>query len=88
MEYKDKEFEIQPNVNCPDEIGFLVHNKVYGLPDSAICVGEFNRRNDGFEVCVDKLPDEDGSDSWLVDTVPTIEEAKALLWAHRYHAIA
>lgn len=88
MEYKDKEFEIAPNVNCPDEIGFLYHNKIYGLPDSAVCVGGFERCNDGFEVCVDKLPDEYGSDSWLVDTVPTIEEAKALLWKYRYHAAA
>lgn len=87
MEYKDKEFEIEPNVNCPDDIGFLMHNKNYGEPESAICVGGYEKRENGFEVCVDKLPDEDGSDSWLVDTVPTIDEAKALLWEHRYHAI-
>lgn len=86
MEYRDKEFEITLNVNCPDEIGFLHHNKVYGLPDSAICVGGFQRCNDGFEVSIDKLLDEYGSDSWVVDTVSTIEEAKALLWEYRYHA--
>lgn len=88
MEYKDKEFEISPNTNCPEDIGFLYHFKIYGLPDSAVCVGEYKRCNDGFEVSVDKLPDEDDSDSWIVDTVPTIEEAKALLWEYRYNAIA
>lgn len=88
MEYKDDEFQIKLNVNCPDKIGFLMHNKHYGEPDSEVCVGGFQLGNDGFEVCVDKMPDEDGSDSWLVGTVPTIEEAKSLLWEHRYHAIS
>lgn len=89
MKYEDKEFKVSLNDNCPEEIGFLHYNKVYGLPDSAICVGEFNLRHDGFEVSVDKLPDdEDDSDSWLIGTVPTIEEAKALLWKFRHHAVA
>lgn len=88
MEYKDKEFAIEANGNRPDENGFLMHNKVFGLSDSAICVGEYEKRESGFEVCIDQLPDEDGSDSWLVGTVPTIEEAKALLWEHRYQAAA
>ncbi|EGR0199607.1 hypothetical protein FRN31_22245 [Vibrio alginolyticus] len=85
MEYNDFEFEIQPNVNCPNESGFLNHKIDCGV--GRLCVGDYRMTSEGFEVCVDKLPDEDGSDSWLVGTVPTLEEAKSLLWEHRYHAI-
>lgn len=86
--YKDKEFEITYNVNRPDEDGSLMHNKVYGNSDTAYCVGGFEKGEGGFEVTVDQLPDEDGCDVWLVDTVATLDEAKSLLWEHRYHAIA
>lgn len=89
MIYTDLEFEINPNINCPDKIGFLMRNKIYGLPDSAVCVGGYQKRGNVFEVCLDTLPDDEcDTDSWLVGTVSTIEEAKALLWEYRYNAIS
>lgn len=82
--YKDYYFEITANVNCPDEIGFLKFKMPYPYGDR--CVGGFDLKDGVYEVCIDKPMDENGSDSLLVGTVGTIEEAKALLWEHRNSA--
>ncbi|MGR5347449.1 hypothetical protein [Vibrio mediterranei] len=78
--YQDEEFEISANENCPDSIGFLVHRQ------SGSCIGGFQRSEEGFNVCILTPYDERDGDSQNIDTVPTIEEAKRVLWDNRQTA--
>lgn len=82
MEYNNHEFSIEPNVNCPDKIGFLIHK------ENNLCVGGFQHSSEGFEVSINCYPDEEtGSDCFIIATVGSIDEAKKILWENRHKAI-
>lgn len=82
MEYNDNEFSIEPNINCPEKIGFL-HYK-----EKDLCVGGYELSSEGYEVSINCYPDEEtGSDSSIIATVASLDEAKNILWENRYNAI-